>query len=98
MTQAELAAKAKLTPIQISHFETGVKPNASAATLVKLANALSVSIDFLLGRTELIDAVGGRVEVVLRSLGGASEETIDAVAEIAQALARKDNLKRKQDG
>ncbi len=96
LTQAELAAKAGISPIQVSHFETGARPSASADTLVKVANALSVSIDFLLGRAANPEPVGGNVEVVLRSLGRASQETIDAVAEIARALARKDELKRKE--
>lgn len=94
LTQAELAARAHLTPIQISHFETGVKPSASAATLVKLANALSVSVDYLLGRTAEVDAVGGPAALVLRNLGTASAETIETVAEIAKALATKDAARR----
>lgn len=94
LTQSELGAKARLSPIQISHFETGVRPNASADTLVKLANALSVSIDFLLGRSEEVQAKGGKVEAVLRSLNGASDETIDAVAEIARTLAKRDEQRK----
>lgn len=98
MTQAELAQKAKLTPIQISHIETGVKPSASAVTLVKLADALSVSVDYLLGRTAHMEAVGGATAVILRNLGPASADTIETVAEIAKTLARKDELKRGQGG
>lgn len=94
LTQADLAARAQLAPIQISHFETGVKPSASASTLVKLANALSVSVDFLLGRTSEMDAVGGPAALVLRNLGAASTETIETVAEIAKALASKDAVRR----
>ena len=90
LTQAELANRAGLTPVQISHFETGVKPRASAITLVKLADALSVTIDYLLGRTSETDAVGGAAAVVLRNLGDASTHTIETVAEIAKSLAQKD--------
>lgn len=90
LTQAEFAAKAGLTAVQISHFETGVKPSASAVTLVKLADALSVSIDYLLGRTEDRTAVGGTAAVVLRNLGDASNTTIETVAMITQSLADKD--------
>lgn len=89
-TQAELAERAGLTPVQISHFETGVKPRGSAITLVKLADALSVSIDFLLGRTDEMQAVGGPAAVVLRNLSEASSQTIETVAEIAKSLAQKD--------
>lgn len=89
-TQAELAERAGLTPVQISHFETGVKPSASAITLVKLADALSVTIDYLLGRTNEVQAVGGPAALVLRNLGDASSHTIETVAEIAKSLAQKD--------
>jgi transcriptional regulator with XRE-family HTH domain len=89
-TQAELAERAGLTAVQISHFETGVKPSASAITLVKLADALSVSIDYLLGRTTERTAVGGAAAVVLRNLGDASSSTIETVAEIARSLTKKD--------
>lgn len=89
-TQAELAERAGLTPVQISHFETGVKPSASAITLVKLADALSVTIDYLLGRTSEMGAIGGPAAVVLRNLGEASSQTIETVAEIAKSLAQKD--------
>lgn len=90
LTQAELAQRAGLTPVQISHFETGVKPSASAVTLVKLADALSVTIDYLLARTNEMHAVGGDAAVVLRNLGGASASTIETVAEIAKSLSQKD--------
>lgn len=89
-TQAEVAERAGLTPVQISHFETGVKPSASAITLVKLADALSVTVDYLLGRTNEMQAVGGPAAVVLRNLGEASSQTIETVAEIAKTLAQKD--------
>ena len=90
LTQLELAERAGLTPVQISHFETGVKPSASAVTLIKLAHALSVTVDYLLGRTDDMKAVGGPAAVVLRSLQGASTETIERVADIARALTARD--------
>lgn len=89
-TQAQLAERAGLTPVQISHFETGVKPSASAITLVKLADALSVTIDYLLGRTTEMQAVGGPAAVVLRNLGEASSHTIETVAQIAKTLAQNE--------
>jgi len=90
LTQDQLARRAGLTAVQISHFETGVKPSASAITLVKLADALSITIDFLLGRTKEMNVVGGPAAVVLRNLGDASTSTIETVAEIAKSLAQKD--------
>jgi transcriptional regulator with XRE-family HTH domain len=98
LTQAELAERANLTSIHVSHFETGVKPSASAMTLVKLANALSVSVDYLLGRTNEMEAVGGPAAVLLRNLGDASAETIDRMAALAKTFADMDQQKRKQGG
>lgn len=94
LTQADLAGKAGVPVVMVSHFETGVRASASAATLVKFANALSVSIDYLLGQSNDPAPVGGRVGAVLRSLGqSASEETINTVVTIAQTLAMQDAAK-----
>jgi transcriptional regulator with XRE-family HTH domain len=89
-TQDVLAKKSGISATQISHFETGVKPSGSAATLVKLANALEVSVDFLLGRIDEPEAVSDRVSVIMRRLGSASGNTLDAVDEIVKALVQKD--------
>lgn len=93
LSQAELGEKAGVPALMISHFETGARPNAAAATLVKLANALDTSIDYLLARTD--DPVAtGRVGALLRSLGqSASQETMEAVLTIAEAMAQKDKAR-----
>jgi transcriptional regulator with XRE-family HTH domain len=93
LSQTELGEKAGVPALMISHFETGARPSASAATLVKLANALDTSIDYLLARTD--DPVTtGRVGALLRSLGqSASQETMEAVITIAEAMAQKDKVK-----
>lgn len=90
LSQAELGEISGVPSLMISHFETGARPSAAAATLVKLANALETSIDFLLARTD--DPVAsGRVGALLRSLGeNASQQTMDAVLTIAEAMANKD--------
>lgn len=49
MTQARLAALAGLTPDWISQYETG-RRKPSMDNLVRLADALRVSTDSLLGR------------------------------------------------
>ncbi len=53
LTQAKLAEKAGLTPAAISQFESGLrKPSFDA--LHKLAIALEVNIDYLLGNEQQI--------------------------------------------
>jgi len=50
-SQAELAERAKMPPSSIAHFETGSR-KPSFDTLKKLANALEVTTDYLLGRVD----------------------------------------------
>lgn len=50
MTQADLARKIGLPPSSIAHFESGTR-KPSFDNLRKLANALEVTTDYLIGRT-----------------------------------------------
>lgn len=89
MTQAELAEKSRVSAVMISHFETGTRPSASADNLVKLSNALEVSIDYLLGRTDDPVPCSGPVEAALRSLERAPGHVLDTVLTIAESLAQR---------
>lgn len=94
LSQTELADRSKVPVAMISHFETGVRASASADNLVKLSNALEVSVDFLLGRTEDPTPRSGSVEAaLLRSLEGASRDVIDSVVRIAQTLVDRERDK-----
>jgi transcriptional regulator with XRE-family HTH domain len=95
LSQVELGERAGIPALMISHFETGVRPSASAATLVKLANALEISIDYLMARSDDPMPVGGRVGALLRSLGeNASKDTIDAVITMAEAMQKRTKSER----
>jgi transcriptional regulator with XRE-family HTH domain len=50
-SQSDLAGRAGLPPSSIAHFETGTR-KPSFDTLRKLANALEVTTDYLLGRVD----------------------------------------------
>lgn len=91
MSQSDLATKTGLSPAVISHFETGVRQFSSADTLVKLTEALKVSSDYLLGRTEDMSPRGGELEVLWRKIGvdKASDEVIETLTTVAQALIAK---------
>jgi transcriptional regulator with XRE-family HTH domain len=89
LTQAQLAEKSRVSAVMISHFETGVRPSASADNLVKLSNALEVSIDYLLGRAGDTVPRGGPVEAALRSLEGSSGQVLETVLTIAESLAQR---------
>lgn len=51
LSQGELGGRAGLPPSSIAHFEAGSR-KPSFDTLRKLANALEVTTDYLLGRTD----------------------------------------------
>ena len=51
LTQTELAKEANLTPAAISQFESGAR-KPSFKTLSSLSDALKVTTDYLLGKTE----------------------------------------------
>ena len=55
LTQAELATRARLQPAAVSHFETGGR-RPSFDNLRRLADALEVSADYLIGRVDSLDA------------------------------------------
>ncbi len=95
MSQAELAAKTRLPPAVISHFETGVRQFPSADSLVKLTDALQVSSDYLLGRTLDMSPRGGELEVLWRKIGmhEASDDEIETLKAVARALVAR----RKRD-
>ncbi|MGE4265231.1 MAG: helix-turn-helix domain-containing protein [Desulfovibrio sp.] len=55
LSQAELATKTGLPPSSIAHFEGG-KRKPSFDNLRKLSEALAVTTDYLLGRTDDLEA------------------------------------------
>ncbi len=63
----QLAYKAGLHPSTIRKIEAGDRPNASGVLLVRLADALDTTTDYLLGRTDdpapLLDPTGTSVRV-----------------------------------
>lgn len=50
-SQSDLASRAKMPPSSIAHFESGSR-KPSFDTLRRLANALEVTTDYLLGRAD----------------------------------------------
>ena len=57
LSQAQLATDAGLPPSSVSHFEAGAR-KPSFDNLKRLAGALNVTTDYLLGRSDLPDASG----------------------------------------
>ena len=89
-TQEQLATESRVSAAVISHFETGTRQRASAANLVKLAKALSVSVDYLLGRTDEVDLLDDRVQATFRRLSDAPADTIERAVKVVEALLDQD--------
>ena len=95
-TQAELAARAKLMGSAISHFETGRRA-PSFANLKRLADALSVTVDYLLGRVDEPAASGARADKFFRDFAQMSASDQDSVAAFADVLAKKNKDRQNED-
>ena len=91
ITQTELAKAAKLTPAAISQFESGSrKPSFDA--LSKLATALKVTTDYLLGmkQTSYEDILADpKVSVMFRGIMKLPEKDKDTMLEFYEFLKSK---------
>lgn len=69
LNKAKVAAESGLDPAVLSHFEAGTR-KPSFENLKRLANALNVSTDYLLGRTDTPEAstVAGQLNRDLHKL------------------------------
>jgi len=88
LSQSELAMKCGLIPSAISHFESGRRA-PSSSNLQKLADALAVTVDYLLGRTMLPHAAGPIAEQLLRDFERMASKEQEDLARFAQVLSEK---------
>ncbi len=88
MSQLDLAQKAGLQPTAISHFETGSR-SPSFDNLRKLADALSVNTDYLLGRSEETALAGPKADSLFRDVEKLSAQDIDMLQMMKDAMLNK---------
>lgn len=88
VSQADLAAKSGFEPSAISHFESG-RRSPSFENLRRLADALNVSTDYLLGRDEHVGAAGPAAQKLYRNAEKLTERDLEQIADFAEMLARK---------
>jgi transcriptional regulator with XRE-family HTH domain len=91
LSQEALAERAKLQPSAISHFETGSR-KPSFDNLRRLADALSVTTDYLIGRVDEMEAVStdmATADRVHRHLNQLTGEDLDFAEHFLQSLAEK---------
>lgn len=88
VSQTELAEAARLPASSISHFESGAR-KPSFDNLKRLAAALQVSTDYLLGRVEQMDSVGP-AEAIHRHLENLTAKDIELATDFIKMLGNRD--------
>ena len=89
LNQSELASRAGLQASAVSHFETGSR-KPSFDNLRRLADALRVTTDYLLGRTNDMDGLATSGDRLYRRYVGLSTEYQEMADELMEILARRD--------
>lgn len=93
LSQAQLGERAGIQASAISHFETGAR-KPSYRSLRKLANALGVTTDFLLGRVDERTGSSDQVDQIYRDVLRLSAEDQDLAAQFIERLARQSESKK----
>ncbi len=89
-TQSQLAERSGLQPSAVSHFEAGRRA-PSFDNLKKLADALGVAIDYLLGRIDDPIGAGPLVDKIFRDMGRMTAADQETLASLAAMLAKKND-------
>lgn len=97
LSQGELAKRAGLQASAISHFETGTR-KPSFDNLKRLADALRVTTDYLLGRTDDREASAISADKLHRHYAGLSAEYQDVADDFIRMLASKAKNKKPKEG
>jgi transcriptional regulator with XRE-family HTH domain len=93
LTQAELAQRAGFQPSAIAHFEAG-RRTPSLDNFRRLADALAVTLDFLLGRELEPKTAGPAAEQLLREFARIPAKDQDTVVDFTRMLADKDKHRK----
>lgn len=88
LSQSELADKAGFQASAISHFETG-RREPSFENLKRLANALNVSTDFLMGRETKSSLSGPIATSLFRHAEKLSDADLQSLTDMAKLLAKR---------
>jgi transcriptional regulator with XRE-family HTH domain len=94
LNQEELAKKSGLQPSAISHFETGAR-KPSFDNLKRLATALTVTTDFLLGRADAVKDLA-EVDPLYRDIDRLTDADKEFARDMVRLLAEKAEKKREQ--
>jgi transcriptional regulator with XRE-family HTH domain len=92
-SQGVLAERARMPPTSISHFEAGSR-KPSFDTLRRLANALEVTTDYLLGRVEQPELAEAG-DLLFRDVGKLTGRDRELAKDFLQMLARRNEARKK---
>lgn len=92
-SQSDLAGRAEMPPSSIAHFEAGSR-KPSFDTLRRLANALEVTTDYLLGRVD-DPGLAEAGDPLFRDVGKLTGRDREIAKDFLEMLARKAEAKRK---
>jgi len=92
LNQEELGNKANLPSTAISHFESGNR-KPSFDNLRKLADALEVSIDYLMGRTESIKGKQNQEAEIFRDYENLTDDDRKLARDFMASLAKRNTEK-----
>jgi len=87
LSQTQLAESARIPASSVSHFESGAR-KPSFDNLKRIATALDVTTDYLLGRVDQMNSVGA-AETIHRHLANLSAGDLKLADELLAVLARK---------
>jgi len=97
ISQGELAKRASMQASAVSHFETGTR-KPSFDNLKRLADALRVTTDYLLGRTKDMEGSAVSADQLHRHYSGLSTEYQEMADDFIQMLASKAMEKKPKGG
>jgi transcriptional regulator with XRE-family HTH domain len=87
-SQSSLAQAADLQPSAISHFETGGR-NPSFENLKRLADALKISSDYLIGQSDEPALSNGVKSRLIQHVEMLSGEDLEMLEQMAQTMANR---------
>jgi transcriptional regulator with XRE-family HTH domain len=88
LSQSQLAEKSALQPSAISHFEQE-RRSPSFDNLRRLANALNVTTDYLLGRSDDPTLCGPTSDTLFKHAEKLSSADLDMLTRLAETFANK---------
>jgi transcriptional regulator with XRE-family HTH domain len=93
LKQSDLADRAKLPPSSVAHFEAGSR-KPSFDTLRRIANALEVTTDYLLGRVD-DPGLAEAGDPLYRDVGKLTGQDRELAKDFLKMLSERSDAKRK---